>query len=60
MYLFDQEGMTTKPQKNKLVREIEMKLANDDERVRAKDSESQTACIANVMTNIRTIKTKGI
>jgi hypothetical protein len=33
--------MMTKPQKSELIKEIEMKLINDDERVPSKDSESQ-------------------
>jgi hypothetical protein len=57
--LFDQEGMMKKSQKSELVREIEMTLSNDDERVLAKDSELQTVCMADVMTNIRKIKTSS-
>jgi hypothetical protein len=37
-----------------------MKLINDDERVPSKVSELQTPCIADVMTNIRKIKTNDI
>lgn len=59
-YLFDQEGLMTKPQKSALVQDLETKLTNDDERVPTKDSELQTACIADVMANIRKIKTKDI
>ena len=59
-YLFDQEGLMTKPQKSALVQDLETKLTNDDERAPAKDSELQTACIADVMANIRKIKTKDI
>jgi hypothetical protein len=46
-YLFDHEGMMTKPQKSEQVWGIEMKPTNDDERVLAEDSELQTACIAD-------------
>jgi protein tyrosine phosphatase len=49
-----------KPQKSELIKEIEMKLINDDERVPSNDSELQTPCITDVMTNIRKIKTKDI
>ena len=58
-YLFDQ-GLMTKPHKNALVQDLEMKINNNDERAPAKDSELQTACIADVMANIRKIKTKDI
>jgi hypothetical protein len=50
----------TKPQKSELIKELEMKLINDDERVPSKDSKLQTPCITDVMTNIRKIKTKDI
>lgn len=59
-YLFDQEGLMTKSQKSALVQDLETKLINDDERVPTKDSELQTACIADVMANIRKLKTKDI
>jgi hypothetical protein len=52
--------MMTKPQKSELVKEMDMKLINDDETVPTKDSELQTACIADVKANIRKIKTKDI
>ena len=48
--------MMTKPQKNALVQDLETKPINDDERAPAKDSELQTACIADVMVNIRKIR----
>jgi hypothetical protein len=50
----------TKPQKSELIKEIEMRLINNDERVPSKDSELQTPCITDVMTNIRKIKTKDV
>ena len=50
-YLFDLEGLMTKPQKNTLVQDLETKLTNDVERVPTKDSELQTACIVDVMAN---------
>jgi hypothetical protein len=50
----------TKPQKSESIKEIEMKLINDNERVPSKDSELQTPCITDVMTNIRKIKTEDI
>ena len=59
-YLFVQDLMMTKPQKSALVQNLETKLPNDDERVPAMDSELQTAYIADVMANIRKIKTKDI
>jgi hypothetical protein len=52
--------MMTKPQKSELIKDIEMKLINDDERVPSKDSELQTPCIVDMTTNIRKIKTKDI
>jgi hypothetical protein len=52
--------MMTKPQKSELIKEIEMKLINDDERFPSRDRDLQTPCIADVMNNIRKIKTKDI
>ena len=43
----------TKPQKSALDQDLETKPINDDERAPAMDSELQTACIADVMVNIR-------
>lgn len=61
LYLFDNEGLMAKPQKSALVQELESKLTTDDERVPTMDSELQTACITDVMANIRKIKkTKDI
>jgi len=59
-YLFDEKGLITKPQKSALVQDLEAKLTKDDERIPTKESELQTACIADVMANIRKIKTKDI
>ena len=59
-YLFVEDLMMTKPQKSALVQDLETKLINDDERASAMNSELQTACIADVMANIRKIKTKDI
>ena len=55
-YLFNQEGLMTKSQKSALVQDLETNISNDDERAPAKDSELQTACIADMMANIRKIK----
>ena len=52
--------MMTKPQKSALVQDLETKPINDDERAPAMDSELQTACIADVMANIRKIKANDI
>ena len=59
-YLFDQEGLMTKPQKSTLIQDLEANLTSDDERVPTKDSDLQTAFIADVMANIRKIKTNDI
>ena len=59
-YLFDADGLVKKPQKSALIQELEAKLTDDDERIPAKGSELQSACIADVMANIRKIKTKGM
>ena len=59
-YLFVEDLTMTKPQKSALVQDLEIILTNDDERAPAMDSELQTACIADVMANIRKIKTKDI
>ena len=60
-YLFVEDLTMTKPQKSALVQEdLETNLTNDDERIPAMDSELQTAYIADVMANIRKIKTKDI
>ena len=56
--MFDQDLMMTKPQKSALDQDLETKPINDDERAPAMDSELQTACIADVMVNIRKIKAK--
>ena len=59
-YLFVEDLTMTKPLKSALVQDLETKLTNGDERVPAIDSELQTAYIADVMANIRKIKTKDI
>ena len=59
-YLFVEDLMMTKPQKSALVQDLETKLTNNDERAPAMDSKLQTACIADVMANIRKIRTKDI
>ena len=50
----------TKPEKSSLFQDLERKITNDDERATAKDSELHPACIADVMANIRNIKTIAI
>ena len=59
-YLFDQEGLMTKLQKSTLIQDLEANLTSDDERVPTKDSDLQTAFIADVMENIRKVKTNDI
>ena len=59
-YLFVEDLMMTKPQKSALVQDLETKLTNDDERAPTMDSELQATCIADVMANIRKVKTKDI
>ena len=59
-YLFDQEGLMTKPQKSTLIQDLETNLTSDVERVPTKDSDLQTAFIADVMANIGKIKTNDI
>ena len=59
-YLFVEDLMMTKPQKSALVQDQVTKVSSDDERAPTMDSELQTACIADVMANIRKIKTKAI
>ena len=59
-YLFVEDLTSTKPQKSARVQDLETKLTNDDERIPAMNSELQTAYIADVMANIRKIKTKHI
>jgi hypothetical protein len=50
-----------KPQKSELIKEIDMKLINDSMRGFPQRTVSyKNPCIANVMTNIRKIKTKDI
>ncbi len=46
--------------KSALVQELEPKLTKDDVRELAKDSEMQTACLGNVIANIRQAKTKDL
>ena len=46
-YLFNKEGLITKPQKSVLVQDL------DDATAPANDSELQPTCIAAVMANIR-------
>ena len=59
-YLFVEDLTMTKPLKSALVQDLETKLTNGDERVPAIDSDLQTAYIADVIANIRKIKTKDI
>ena len=49
-----------KPQKSALVQDLETKITYDGEGAPAKDNKLQTACIADMMANIRNIKTKDI
>ena len=59
-YLFNHEGLMTKPQKSALVQDLGTKLTNNDERGPSKDSELQFTCSVDVMANIRKLKTKDI
>ena len=58
-YLFVEDLMMTKPQKSVLVQDLETTLTNH-ERAPQWIANLQTACIADVMPNIRKIKTNDI